>query len=678
MQVKPIDTLLKSHFEKLLKIANDKAANDFDENITKKIIELNDFDTYNILLKEGIKFDNLKKDHLYPFYIDNHSSVNWLLSQFANRTFLLNKDESEALIDSVYIGKYRHLISEHKEKIRESIPKYTFEQFINGEICEYFSLLHSVRNVSEEDYYKIRDWQREKLQEIVQHDSKLLIYNIQKHCKLIKEPLEIIKHDNEIIDKIYKLTDFSEIKNLLNTLFIIKYFDIDLFDEDLLILNFKDFSNENLTWNLITPKSISLPLKNIEKQKDLIVSNEYTLFFTLNELKVWLEEVLDGKSLFSEVIDINWELTINDAFQSGEKKAFPIIEKINEVAYDSTKTKKEIKKYLFELIHEYRRKFNEIDSKYYFHFFDDEKIHLLNNFFITNSFFGNNVKNQINLLTESKFIHDVSWEVVQTYYEIFEGARITFTEKKYGSSAEIYFIINKMILDKELYEEFHESSMSFFSFDKYRMPIDFFFMNHFDRMSFVFTKAIDRLQETLDESETTNKIIYIQSRIKELRQRELQLSKYKDRDGFSKRDYTYSTLLKDFLVIESDFINETKLITDLNIFKNINQKLLPLSTNILDDIIPEDKIKFILQLLEDLGITVDGKYILGDKKKSAIRGVVEALRKKNLIPNIGLEKINHIVAVRINLDLKSKLDVSDTSKLYKKLTLEILENNNVL
>jgi len=678
MQVKPIDTLLKSHFEKLLKIANEKAANDFDENITKTLVGLNNFDAYNILLKEGIKFDNLKKDHLYPFYIDNHSSVNWLLSQFANRTFLLNKDESEALIDSVYIGKYRHLISEHKEKIRESIPKYTFEQFINGEICEYFSLLHSVRNVSEEDYYKIRDWQREKLQEIVQHDSKLLIYNIQKHCKLIKEPLEIIKHDNEIIDKIYKLTDFSEIKNLLNTLFIIKYFDIDLFDEDLLILNFKDFSNENLTWNLITPKSISLPLKNIEKQKDLIVSNEYTLFFTLNELKVWLEEVLEGKSLFSEVIDINWDVTIKDAFQSGEKKAFPIIEKINEVAYDSTKTKKEIKKYLFELIHEYRRKFNEIDSKYYFHFFDDEKIHLLNNFFITNSFFGNNVKNQINLLTESKFIHDVSWEVVQTYYEIFEGARITFTEKKYGSSAEIYFIINKMILDKELYEEFHESSMSFFSFDKYRMPIDFFFMNHFDRMSFVFTKAIDRLQETLDESETTNKIIYIQSRIKELRQRELQLSKYKDRDGFSKRDYTYSTLLKDFLVIESDFINETKLITDLNIFKNINQKLLPLSTNILDDIIPEDKIKFILQLLEDLGITVDGKYILGDKKKSAIRGVVEALRKKNLIPNIGLEKINHIVAVRINLDLKSKLDVSDTSKLYKKLTLEILENNNVL
>jgi hypothetical protein len=666
MQVKPIDTLLKSHFEKLLKIANDKAANDFDENITKKIIELNDFDTYNILLKEGIKFDNLKKDHLYPFYIDNHSSVNWLLSQFANRTFLLNKDESEALIDSVYIGKYRHLISEHKEKIRESIPKYTFEQFINGEICEYFSLLHSVRNVSEEDYYKIRDWQREKLQEIVQHDSKLLIHYIQEDCKLIKEPLEIIKHDNEIIEKIYKLTVFSEIKNLLNALFIIKYFDIDLFDEELLILNFKDFSNENLTWNLITPNSISLPLKNIEKQNDIIVSNEYTLFFTLNELKLWLEEVLEGKSLFSEVIDINWELTINDAFQSGEKKAFPIIEKINEVAYDSTKTKKEIKKYLFELIHEYRRKFNEIDSKYYFHFFDDEKIHLLNNFFITNSFFGNNVKNQINLLTESKFIHDVSWEVVQTYYEIFEGARITFTEKKYGSSSEIYFLINKMILDKELYEEFHESSMSFFSFNKYRMPIDFFFMNHYDRMSSVFTKAIDRLQETLDESETTNKIIYIQSRIKELRQRELQLSKYKDRDGFSKRDYTYSTLLKDFLVIESDFINETKSVNDLKFLKTYEQKSLPSSTSIKIDIISDEKMTFVLKLLEDLSITTNGTYNLSERKKGAIRGIVIALREENILPNQSIEILSNTIAAKIGLIINSKLDSSTISDTFEK------------
>jgi hypothetical protein len=100
--------------------------------------------------------------------------------------------------------------------------------------------------------------------------------------------------------------------------------------------------------------------------------------------------------------------------------------------------------------------------------------------------------------------------------------------------------------------------------------------------------------------------------------------------------------------------------------------------NLADSHIPDDKMQFILNLLEDLGITADGKYILGEKKKSSIRGVVDALRKKNLIPNIGLEKINNLIAKRIGLDLKSKLDISDTSKLYKKLTLEIIENNKLL
>lgn len=92
-----------------------------------------------------------------------------------------------------------------------------------------------------------------------------------------------------------------------------------------------------------------------------------------------------------------------------------------------------------------------------------------------------------------------------------------------------------------------------------------------------------------------------------------------------------------------------------------------------ETILSEEKMNYILKLLEDLEITSNGIYILGEKKKSSIRGVVEALRKNNLIPNIGLEKLNKMIADRINLDLKSKLDVSDTSKLYKKLALEILD-----
>jgi hypothetical protein len=191
-------------------------------------------------------------------------------------------------------------------------------------------------------------------------------------------------------------------------------------------------------------------------------------------------------------------------------------------------------------------------------------------------------------------------------------------------------------------------------------------MNHFDRMSFVFTKAIDRLQETLDESETTNKIIYIQSRIKELRQRELQLSKYKDRDGFSKRDYTYSTLLKDFLVIESDFINETKSVNDLKFLKAYEQKSLPSSSSMNIDIISDDKMTFVLKLLEDLSITTNGTYNLSERKKGAIRGIVIALREDNILPNQSIEILSNTIAAKIGLIINSKLDSSTISDTFEK------------
>jgi hypothetical protein len=106
MNVKPIDNLLKSHFHKLFKAANDKAIKDYDENINKNTSSLNSFDTYITLIKEGERIDKIIENHQYPFYVENFSSEDWLLSQFASRTFLLNKDESDALIDSIYIGKY--------------------------------------------------------------------------------------------------------------------------------------------------------------------------------------------------------------------------------------------------------------------------------------------------------------------------------------------------------------------------------------------------------------------------------------------------------------------------------------------------------------------------------------------------------------------------------------------
>mgnify|MGYP003639790562 CR=1 FL=1 len=133
-----------------------------------------------------------------------------------------------------------------------------------------------------------------------------------------------------------------------------------------------------------------------------------------------------------------------------------------------------------------------------------------------------------------------------------------------------------------------------------------------------------------------------------------------------------------FIINEDDFDNIIssidKLINEVNISdkEGVKNKEKPTFKNI---ITAEEKKVYILKLLEDLSITVDGQSILTSRKKGALRGVVEALRESRIIPNIGLATLCTIVASEIHLELKSELDASTTSEHYKKDTLVYIKNN---
>ena len=82
-----------------------------------------------------------------------------------------------------------------------------------------------------------------------------------------------------------------------------------------------------------------------------------------------------------------------------------------------------------------------------------------------------------------------------------------------------------------------------------------------------------------------------------------------------------------------------------------------------------------MQMLEDLQITEKGKYILGDRKKSSIRGIVEALQDSSIIPRLNLEISCKLIANRIELELSSKLDYSDAYLNFRKLASNYIKNH---
>lgn len=137
----------------------------------------------------------------------------------------------------------------------------------------------------------------------------------------------------------------------------------------------------------------------------------------------------------------------------------------------------------------------------------------------------------------------------------------------------------------------------------------------------------------------------------------------------TKNEREYIKTIKTWLKNEKNFINEIKDdIASLPIKKEDAKQDFNAIIN------EEPKRIYVLKILEDLSLTVKGKSVLTPRKKGALRGVVEALREKRIIPNIGLAVLCNIIADEIQLELNSELDASDTSEKYKKDALEYIKN----
>ncbi len=139
---------------------------------------------------------------------------------------------------------------------------------------------------------------------------------------------------------------------------------------------------------------------------------------------------------------------------------------------------------------------------------------------------------------------------------------------------------------------------------------------------------------------------------------------------FDKSELSYIKTIKQWLQDESDFFKEFSLVNDVKPKK----KKKPDPTS-LEEITDAEDISFIMQMLEDLQITENGKYILGDRKKSSIRGVVEALQDSSIIPSLNLSVSCKLIANRIELELPSKLDYSSALKNYRSLASDYIKNH---
>ena len=150
---------------------------------------------------------------------------------------------------------------------------------------------------------------------------------------------------------------------------------------------------------------------------------------------------------------------------------------------------------------------------------------------------------------------------------------------------------------------------------------------------------------------------------------------YEDEFEVTDDDFKYSNLLKQFLEVEAEFLKETVIINNFALPQATQPRLIENKSETLNDIIEASKLDYIIKMLEDLSITNNGKSILSERRKWAIRGIVESLKENSILPNINLDKLCKLIAAKIQLELNSKLDFSTTSNDYYKKANEYIKSN---
>ncbi|MDB5128342.1 hypothetical protein [Mucilaginibacter sp.] len=670
MHSKPIHSELKPIFKKIYESGKQRAITAF------KVLEdqaagLDDFDRLLILDRADQGVEKQLEDFEHPYYADN-SGEETLLSYFASRTYLLSVDESAVLEEGVFLGQFQKLLSEAMRPLEDTIPKYTFEDFLNGVSCRYFENFKKEVTTDEANYYAIRDWQFVQLQKVVTYEYLFLASKLQSIVAEFTEPLLFLM-DMEI--KVRFMLDRVELEEKLvsaafNELSFLNNVVPQPIDTNELTQKLTRFRNFDLDLMSIMPSTMDGPLLLVAENYPGCTGNILTLIYALDQLADWLDEIKVGRLIWTDQVkELDWAQIAANTRNAAAIEVDALTLEIEETAYNEDVPQEEIKQFLIGQFEHYRERFNRFKNKFLFAALKDDKdTEHTDRMVITNSFFGHAAEGNFKELKEAIIIKDMIWVIVQIYMDVMGTHRLEFANND-NSFFAVQSLLSTMVPDKELYNAMSDTlTNTLVQHESYFLPFDLFIQNHKENFHHIFHRGIDRLQGVLDDAVPNNKILYIQSRLKDLKQRELKLSRFTDNDReFGSYDDRYSTHFKEFLDLEAEFMRNVRDVEFQAPIKPANKPTKKLAVQDRNHLFNEDQDIFIAEMMESLGLTRSGRASLSERKKGAVRGIVEALSKHGILPLKSLDELCHAIAVKIGLELKSKLDFSQTSQRYEKL-----------
>ncbi|SNR46035.1 hypothetical protein SAMN06265371_103230 [Lutibacter agarilyticus] len=550
MQRKSIKTCLEKQFNSIIKKARKKAELDF-ENLLKTTMLLDDFETFKFFYKENFKLENKIQKQSPTYYAERHPHLSFNL--YWNKTYLLGIKQDEKLFDGIYSINLKHKVQIAINKYNNLIPKLTYNGFLEGQKCKYFSQYEHRKHIDQEDYDNIRRWQIDNLISLVESNVSIAIERIQKCTLNHKEISSFYTNELNIINNILNLP--FKFKNTLikyiSQLSFINYNEVKNFDEGQIIKSI----------NLILNKRFNESVYDIEyfrskkSKKECFLPDEDILIHLIFKIKYLLQNQLKKGISQDKYITINYKHELLNAINEAKNEANEIITK-HKIDNNSNSKEKSINYLKDNLFETYRHQYMSFKNKEYFVYSPDNEFDNLLTYFSINIFFDNKLDYWVKEIKTIVKIYNVlvnSYKLLKEIDKDSDGfdPNITNNHNKLNTR----FLIEKLIINKKNYKLMEEAEVDLINYLILpSIPEEFYYLNLKDTYDNVFYETFKMFQEIIDKVDPSKQNIFLQELLKELK-----LEKIDDKleKSLESTNSIYIDSLIDFLQVQLDHIRDS-------------------------------------------------------------------------------------------------------------------------
>lgn len=563
-----IDKMVKEKFLAIYNAALEDANNYFEQKIQPALNTKSTYDKIKFLNSEDEKQRLISSLVKFSAYNGASNVEEWLLKLFASRLSILNEDDSDDLKNAVYSGELSSLITNALIDLKGEVPSFTYNDFISGKQDVFDDELgYTWHYEDKDDLDKIRKWRADKISSTLATETELIIKAYQQQLKEHLNPLYPISDDLKIFESTIKGQKFDSVEELIKAfqqLNFLKEYDFEKMNSEESLQAYNLFVDDELAWNMINKNYVDSQRDNYkESDKSTCFTAPPIIFYTVYKVADWLSDVLNHDNVFEEFKFPNYKQIVDEIIDSADKSAKKYITQFIKETNFHNLSNEQKQQLLGKAINNCRHDFNGLDEyekQYYaaIHREDVETIFKLNTLFFDLDYHIEGLKKAAN--TYFQFIHFFS-----EARDLTNGSHI-FISNDYDefNPHEVVSLAYTMVLDNDLHQrikEIYDTSLK--DILAYGLHMDLFSLNYRERLHDLFFACVERLTEYLEDAEPSSKVLFIQSRLKELKIRELK-RKAATNNGFDVKNLSYTSMLREYLEIEAEFIKETK---DISFFK---------------------------------------------------------------------------------------------------------------